>query len=221
MKRRITLIALVSSLAVLLAVLLTGCGSAAGTAVPNLSATAAGVGRTGFDSLRQSDTQSTSYLTLDEARQIALTHAGVSAADAWTDRGFDSELGRPVYELEFFVAGREYDYEIDAATGEVLKHSVESEEDRPAAAAPSAPTAPSAPAQSSKSEYIGLDKARSIALQRAGVSAADVRWEESDFDWDDGIPVYELEFRAGGCEYGCEVHALTGTVLDYDVERDD
>ena len=84
-----------------------------------------------------------------------------------------------------------------------------------------ASAAPAAPAQRSKSEYIGLDKARSIALQRAGVSSADVRWEESDFDPDDGVPVYELEFRAKGYEYSCDVHAITGAVLDYDAERDD
>ena len=68
--------------------------------------------------------------------------------------------------------------------------------------------------------YISLESARAIALQRAGVSSADVRWDERDFDFDAGIPVYELDFTSGGYEYSCDVHALTGAVLDYDVERD-
>lgn len=189
-----------------------------------LSADVTDIGSNDYDTRYEKDGTPSPYITLDKARQIALSHAGIAAADVtWTDREFDFERGRPVYELEFFSNGREYDYEIDAADGRVLKYSSEREDDRPAATTPSTTpsTAPSTPAQSSKSEYIGLDKARSVALQRAGVSSADVRWEESDFDLDDGVPVYELEFRAKGYEYSCDVHAVTGAVLDYDVERDD
>ena len=53
------------------------------------------------------------------------------------------------------------------------------------------------------------------------MSASSVRWEKAEFDYDDGRPVYELEFSANGVEYDCDVHAETGKVLDYDAERDD
>ena len=31
-----------------------------------------------------------------------------------------------------------------------------------------------------------------------------------EFDFDDGIAIYELEFTAGGSEYEYDVHAVTG-----------
>ena len=73
----------------------------------------------------------------------------------------------------------------------------------------------------SATEYIGLAEARQIALEETGVNTADVHWEERAFDLDDGSPVYELEFQANGYEYSVDIHAVTGAVLAYDVDRDD
>ncbi|MBE6918570.1 MAG: hypothetical protein E7469_02670 [Ruminococcaceae bacterium] len=172
------------------------------------------IGGDDYDKRYETNGAPSPYITMEKAREIALTHAGVSAADAvWDEREFDFENGKPVFELEFAVNGTEYEYDIDAATGKILRTWTERGDDRPASSA-AAPSAPSA-------DYIGLEKARAIALERAGVAAANAVWEESDFDLDDGVPVYELEFRANGYEYSCDVHALTGKVLDYDAERDD
>ena len=59
------------------------------------------------------------------------------------------------------------------------------------------------------SPYITLEKAKEIALKQAGVSASDAVFEEKEFDFDDGTPVFELEFFGGrkllrircGCPY--------------------
>ena len=59
------------------------------------------------------------------AQSIAMKHAGVRAADAAemeTDR--DTDDGRIVYEVEFRAGQLEYEYEIDGASGAVLKHKV-------------------------------------------------------------------------------------------------
>ena len=126
MKRRITLTALVSSLAVLLTVLLSGCG----TAVPQADAAALGESRYPTLSSDVANTVSTdieqrsananqpTYITLEEAKAIALNHAGVSADSAlWDDRDFDLENGKSVFELEFSANGVEYEYDIDATEG--------------------------------------------------------------------------------------------------------
>ena len=70
--------------------------------------------------------------TVDEARakQIALDHAGVSESDTtFLMAKQDYENGTLVYEVEFYVAatGTEYDYEIDAATGEVRSFDYDAE----------------------------------------------------------------------------------------------
>lgn len=58
----------------------------------------------------------------EAARSAALAHAGLSAADAgYIACELDQEDGRWIYELSFRAGGVEYDYEIDAASGTVLK----------------------------------------------------------------------------------------------------
>lgn len=65
-------------------------------------------------------------LTPNEAKQKALSHAGLAEEDV---RGFKIELdrddGREVYEIEFNADGYEYEYEIDAKDGDVIKSDKE------------------------------------------------------------------------------------------------
>ena len=61
------------------------------------------------------------YISKEEAKSIALTHAGISANDAPRLRvEFDYDGGRPEYEVDFHYGGYEYDYEIDAETGKII-----------------------------------------------------------------------------------------------------
>jgi len=69
-------------------------------------------------------TPSDGKLTGEEAaKAAALAHAGLKAADVtFVKCKLDWENGVQVYDVEFFTQdGREYDYEINAATGDVLK----------------------------------------------------------------------------------------------------
>ena len=104
--------------------------------------------------------------------------------------------------IEFWAAGFEYDYEIDAATGEVLKAGQEW-----------------GGAASGGSGLIGEEAAKSAALAHAGVSAADVTGLRCELDEDGGRWVYEIEFRAGGVEYEYEIAAADGTVLKAEQDR--
>ena len=65
-------------------------------------------------------------LTLDQAKQAALSYVGVNAAEAtFTKAHPDWENGREVYELEFYANNTEYDVDVDANSGEIMKFSTE------------------------------------------------------------------------------------------------
>lgn len=60
------------------------------------------------------------FIGEEAAKSAALAHAGLSGA-GFIDWELEEEDGRWVYKLEFRSGGAEYDYEIDASTGAVLK----------------------------------------------------------------------------------------------------
>lgn len=67
------------------------------------------------------------YIGKAKAKEIALADAGVTAKDV---RDFDCELDKEVigttaYEVDFEVGFDEYEYKIDAVTGEILKAKVD------------------------------------------------------------------------------------------------
>lgn len=66
-----------------------------------------------------------------------------------------------------------------------------------------------------------LEKAKEIALSHAGVASANAFEMEGKLDWDDGMSIYEIEFKAGGYEYSYEVDAATGSIVEFDKEWDD
>lgn len=67
-----------------------------------------------------------SMISKDDAQKAALSHAGISVTDTekLTNK-LEWEDGRQIYEIEFDAQGFEYDYEIDAKTGEILHFSKE------------------------------------------------------------------------------------------------
>ena len=58
------------------------------------------------------------------SKQIALSHAGVGAA-TFTKVELDTEDGIKVYEIEFKVGNVEYEYDINASNGAIIKSSSE------------------------------------------------------------------------------------------------
>ena len=157
-----------------------------------------------------------SYISEEQAKNAALSHAGVSAnAITAYESDLDREHGIMVYDIDFKCEGFEYDYEIDAATGSVLKNQKERDDDY-------------IPAQSGGSQtsggsgsYIGEASAKEIAFTHAGVAANTVYEYESDLDDEHGKMIYEIEFKAGNYEYEYEIDAVSGSVLKYKWDEDD
>ena len=165
------------------------------------------------------------YIGLERAKAIALGDAGLSAASVtFTEAKPDFDDGVPNYDLDFYTATHEYDYEINALTGAIMDKSVEvnehaARETKPAATA--APTAaPTVAATEAARSFIGVDRAKSIALGHAGVSASSVSFSKAKLDDDDGRGVYEIEFYVGNTEYDYKIDAYSGGIIVYDIDRD-
>ena len=76
--------------------------------------------------------------------------------------------------------------------------------------------------QQTKSRHIGIERAKQIALEDAGLTEDEVRFTTSklDDDNDDG-EVYEIEFYKGRMDYEFEIDAYTGKIIEKSIEVDD
>ena len=154
---------------------------------------------------------------MDAARTAAEEYAGTTAVDSVTAE-VDPELDESPahYEVELQTAWGEFEYLVDAYTGKVLS----GQKDLLAAAStPNATAKPSAPSEAAQD--IGHAKAKSIALNHAGVSESKAYDMEIELDDEDGTLVYEVEFKSGNREYDYEIDAATGAILHHETEIDD
>ena len=150
------------------------------------------------------------YIGKARAKEIALDHAGLTYDDVSFFRvELDRNGGRAEYEVEFYSGSTEYDYDIDALTGDVrdYDHDVEGYQ------------IPSDSADGS-GDYIGKDRAREIALDHAGLQSSQVTFIRTELDWDDGRAEYEVEFYTGGKEYDYDIDAFTGDIRSYDYDAE-
>lgn len=146
---------------------------------------------------------STGLITEEEAANIAKEHAQVTDCTMLPVK-LDRDDGRQVYDVEFFTAdGKEYDYEIDAATGEVLSYDHDAE--RQAAAA---------------SGTASITEAEAKALVLAQVpGAAEENFLEFKTDYDDGRLEYEGELFYDGMKYEFTVDGYSGTIREWESEK--
>ena len=170
------------------------------------------------------------YIGVEAAKSAAFAHAGLDAAQVTMGEvDFDYEDGRMVYELEFYADGAEYEYDIDASTGAVVKSSQEGGRTQAGSSIGSGGASGSAPSGSgggtaqtgaggSSSPDIGREAALAAALNHAEVSQDQVYDLEVKREYDDGRLEYEIEFKTGGWEFEYTISAADGTILDY--ERD-
>ncbi len=218
MKSKITLktIAIISCSVLLVAILAVGVMAFAGPVnmfqpEPSIAAQtepATDLSNQGAESVTEN------YIDQSEAIAIALTHAGVAEADtSHLHCNLDYDDGIAEYEVEFWDGTKEYDYEINAVSGDIIgfDYDMESYE-----AKPSTP----ATANTTTENYIDQSEAIAIALAHAGVAEADTSHLHCNLDYDDGIAEYEVEFWDGTKEYDYEINAVSGDIIgfDYDME---
>ncbi|MCD7863684.1 MAG: PepSY domain-containing protein [Lachnospiraceae bacterium] len=154
------------------------------------------------------DGTTATQITLDGAKEIALADAGVSSSEAtFTKEKQDYEDGVRVYDLEFYTANGEWEYEIRISDGAIVSKSAKE-------------YVSSSGSSTASDTYISVDEAKEIALNKAGLSASDVTFKKAKLDRDDGIMVYEIEFYYGRTEYEVKINATTGAVVEYEADTD-
>lgn len=71
----------------------------------------------------QSNVNTTANISVERAKEIALSHAGLASNQVTFQRiELDFDDGIQKYEIEFYYNYREYSYEIDANTGNILSY---------------------------------------------------------------------------------------------------
>ena len=155
----------------------------------------------------------------DKAMDLAAAAFGKASAAKMAYSAVDPELDESPahYEVEITSqSGEEFEYKIDAYTGTILesKREVEDGAETPA-------EQPTKPVPSQTVQDIGYAKAKSIALNHAGVSESKAYDMDIELDDEDGILVYEVEFKSGNMEYDYEINAATGAILKHETELDD
>lgn len=141
-------------------------------------------------------------ITKDEAKAIALGHAGVAESEArFIKVELDFDNGAYEYDVEFIANNTEYDYTVAAADGRIIKFETENK------------TPTTVPA-----DIITEADAKAIALRHAGLTESEVRFTKVELDYDDGAYEYDIEFVAGNTEYDYTVNAANGKIVDFDRE---
>lgn len=200
-----------------LAMTLTGCRDNAAASIP-----------------QQSSQEQTQMIPMEGAQEAALKAADIEAADADISATTLSEVaGVACYKVEFTSGEYAYAYTINAETGAVMEMSsqeqnaqtsgTQTETADPAASAPAqtsgsasaqAQTSAAAPAQNATGTgTVDEAAAQKIALEHAGVKAADATITKSKLDYEDGRQVYDIEWYAGGAKYDYEIAADTGEII--------
>lgn len=165
---------------------------------------------------QQSSQQQTQMIPMEEAQEAALKAADIVAADADISATTLSEVaGVACYKVEFTSGEYAYAYTINAETGAVMEMS--SQEQNAQASGTQTETAdPAAPAPAQNATGTGtVDEAaaQKIALEHAGVKAADATITKSKLDYEDGRQVYDIEWYAGGAKYDYEIATDTGEII--------
>ena len=152
----------------------------------------------------------------DKAMDIAAAAFGKASTAKMAYSEVDPELDESPahYEVEIkSQTGEEFEYKVDAYTGAILESKREAADGTEVPVVqPSKPTA---------SGDIGYAKAKSVALNHAGVSEGKAYDMDIELDDEDGRLIYEVEFKSGNMEYSYEINAATGAILKHEAELDD
>ena len=137
------------------------------------------------------------FILLADAKKIALDDAGVSEKVTFTEETLVAGgIKSPYYYFAFESASARWTYKIDAVLGVIMDKTYDK-------------IIPPAP------EFIGLEKAKQIALEDAGLdeAAQKIVFTREELSRNSGKPCYILEFYTDKCAYSYKVDAVSGDII--------
>lgn len=163
------------------------------------------VGCSNEEKINNNTNTTNNKITIEEAKEIALKHANLDSSEVtFIKEGSHSYDNIERYDIEFYNDNKEYDYEINAATGEIIEYDYEVEDD--------------IQEENQNTVTITMEEAKEIALKHANLKSDEVTFVEEKLDYDDDInkQKYELEFYYNNKEYSYDIDANTGDILSYE-----
>ena len=137
------------------------------------------------------------FITLSEAKKIALDDAGVNVKVVFTTEELVAGgIKSPYYYFVFESDSARWTYKIEAVLGVIMDKTCDK-------------IIPLAP------EFIGLEKAKQIALEDAGLDEATQKivFTREELSRNSGKPCYILEFYTDKCAYSYKVDAVSGDII--------
>ena len=151
---------------------------------------------------------SNSYIGVNRAMNIALKKVPGANSSHMKKIHLDRENGRMVYEGEIYYNGQEYEFDIDAVTGDIVKWKVEGVSNN----------SPYANSNANNSQNITIEKAKSIALAQVR-GANQSHFGKIELDHDHGRAVYEIEIFYNNSKYEFDIDASTGDIVGTEVKH--
>ena len=164
-------------------------------------------------SMSQADASTSAALIgMGKGADIALSDAGLkeNQVNDLTAK-YRTENGVSFYTVTFTSGSYTYEYRVNAVDGSILQ----ADRNAVTRATENGTTTGS---QTTTTKKITKAKAKSIALEHAGVSASKATFVKAKLDYEDGRRVYEIEFYSGNTEYDYEILASNGKIISYDKE---
>ena len=138
---------------------------------------------------QQKEIVTTDFISLEEAKEIALKDAGLNEATqkiVFTREELNRNSGKPCYILEFYTAKKQYSYKVDAKNGSIIEAY----------------------------HFILLADAKKIALDDAGVNVKVVFTTEELVAGGIKSPYYYFVFESDSARWTYKIDAVLGVIMD-------
>ena len=169
----------------------------------------------------------TANITLDQAKQIAVTNAGLDINSVtFVKQMQDYDDGYMKWDVDFVAGDTKYDYDVSAYDGTILKSEREIIAYGGAVAAPTGgvPANAGVPVTGGMQQGYGqvqgidVEQAKNAAVTHAGFTIGNVTFTKTKYDFDDGIAKWEIDFVVGSNKYEYEINATNGAIFKSQIE---